>query len=126
MSRKQVYLTLAVVGLLLPYSQFIPWVFAHGLDPELFVEQLFANRISGFFAMDVVMSTVVLFTFMDYDQRPTKVAGAWSAGLGALLVGVSFGLPLYLYLRELALERTASAEPGVREQAKRGGQEVLR
>jgi hypothetical protein len=55
------YLVMCVVGLVLPYWQFVPWVAAHGLNLRLFVEQMFANRISGFFVLDVLVSAVVLF-----------------------------------------------------------------
>jgi hypothetical protein len=43
------YLILCIKGLVLPYSQFIPWALAPSLDARLFVLELFANRISGFF-----------------------------------------------------------------------------
>ena len=46
---KKLYLGLAIMGTILPYSQFIPFVREHGLNARLFVEQLFATRIGGFF-----------------------------------------------------------------------------
>jgi hypothetical protein len=52
---KRTYLALAVAGTLLPYSQFVPFVREHGLDVQLFFAQLFANRISAFFALDVIV-----------------------------------------------------------------------
>jgi hypothetical protein len=36
---RRFYLLLAVIGLIVPYSQFIPWVLEHGLNvPLLFTE----------------------------------------------------------------------------------------
>ena len=49
MKAKHLYLGLCVLGAALPYSQFLPFLREHGLDPRLIVEQLFANRISSFF-----------------------------------------------------------------------------
>ena len=49
-----------VLGLLLPYSQFVPWLLEHGLNVALLVRELFGNRISAFFAMDVIVSAIVL------------------------------------------------------------------
>jgi Terpene cyclase DEP1 len=46
---KSIYTLLAILGLVLPYSQFIPFILEHGFDIKLFFEQLFANKISGFF-----------------------------------------------------------------------------
>jgi hypothetical protein len=97
---KRVYLALSVIGLVLPYSQFLPWAFKYGFDPLRFFGDLFANRIGGFFGLDVLVSSTALFAFMVYDQRRSSVRNAWIAVVGTLLVGVSFGLPLYLYLRE--------------------------
>ena len=53
-------LGLCVLGLVLPYSQFVPWLLEHGLNITVFVRELFANRISAFFAMDVIVSAIVL------------------------------------------------------------------
>lgn len=51
MRLKQLYLGLCVIGTVLPYSQFLPFVREHGFDLTLLIHQLFANRISGFFAL---------------------------------------------------------------------------
>jgi hypothetical protein len=74
----------------------------------LFFEQLFANRISGFFALDVIVSALVVTAFVFIDGRCNGVRGLWAPILALLAVGVSFGLPLFLYLREGRLERRAS------------------
>lgn len=100
MSPKRVYLALSVIGLVLPYSQFLPWAFKYGFDPLRFIGDLFANGISGFFGLDVLVSATAFFVFVAYDARRSSVRNAWIAIVGTLLVGVSFGLPLYLYLRE--------------------------
>ncbi|HEY2547116.1 MAG TPA: DUF2834 domain-containing protein [Candidatus Acidoferrum sp.] len=107
MNRKNVYLLFCVFGF--PYSQFMPWVVAHGLNMPLFVHELFANRISGFFAMDVLVSAVVLIGFIRSEAARLKMRGLWLPIVSVLLVGVSLGLPLFLYLRERALEGTVSS-----------------
>ncbi|HKD79671.1 MAG TPA: DUF2834 domain-containing protein [Candidatus Angelobacter sp.] len=105
MKLKTIYLSLCVLGVVLPYWQFVPWVAANGLHLPLMVEQLFANRIGGFFGMDVLVSSVVLLVFMRTESRRLGVRGRWMPVLALLTVGVSLALPLFLYLRELALER---------------------
>jgi Terpene cyclase DEP1 len=107
MSRKNVYSLLCILGFVFPYSKFVPWVMMHGLDWRLFLAELSVNRISGFFAADVLVSAVVLVIFMRLESRRLGVRFAWVAVMGLCLVGVSLGLPLYLYLRELALNRVA-------------------
>lgn len=109
MNRKNLYLLLCILGFALPYSQFLPWVMDHGLDMRLFYHQLFANPISGFFGLDVLISAVVLIGFMRNEGRRLKMDRLWFPILSVLLAGVSFGLPLFLYIRERELERRASA-----------------
>jgi len=53
MKPKTIYLALCILGVLVPYWQFLPWLFAHGLNLTLFPRELFANHISAFFGTDV-------------------------------------------------------------------------
>jgi hypothetical protein len=102
--RKHVYLILCVLGFALPYSQFVPWVLANGLHLKFFVQELFSNRIGGFFGLDVLVSAIVLFRFVSYEGKRVGMRRLWAPIVATLLVGVSLGFPLFLYLRELALE----------------------
>jgi len=104
MKLKTIYLVLCIVGLVLPYWQFVPWVAANGLNLPLFSQQLFANRISSFFAMDVTISSLVLLVFIAREGAKLGVRGRLWPVLAVFTVGVSLGLPLFLYLRERKLE----------------------
>jgi hypothetical protein len=104
MRPKHGYLVLCIAGTLLPYSQFIPFLREHGLDLRLFWELLFANQISGFFGLDVIVSSIVLWVFVLVDGRRVGVRHLWAPIAGNLAVGVSLGLPLFLYLRETRLK----------------------
>lgn len=104
MSRKNVYLLLCVLGIVIPYPLFLPWVFQNGLDWRLFLASLAANRISLFFVADVLVSAVVLVVFTRQELERVRIRNGWIATLGLCLVGVSFALPMYLYLRERELE----------------------
>ena len=64
MRPKTIYLWLGVLGTVLPYWQFLPFLRESGLDLQLFVEQMFANPVSGFFALDVVVSSLVLWVLV--------------------------------------------------------------
>jgi hypothetical protein len=97
---KTTYLVLFVVGCVLPLSQLAPWLAANGgLDVRLFLADLFANRISGFFALDVVVSAVVVLLWTWDQWRRGRLSRPMLPVLATLLVGVSAGLPLALYLR---------------------------
>ena len=78
----------------------LPFLRDHGLDLRLFVEQLFANPVSGFFGMDVIVSSVVLWTLVLSEGRRLGMKNLWAPIAANLAVGVSLGLPLFLYMRE--------------------------
>jgi len=106
MKFKTIYLILCLLGTALPYWQFIPWVATNGLNLPLFFQQLFTNRIGGFFGMDVFISAVALLVFVRAESSRLRVRGRWLPLIAVLTVGVSLGLPLFLYLRENALEQS--------------------
>ncbi len=104
MKLKTIYLVLCFLGVLLPYWQLGPWLVANGLNLPLLLQQLFANQVGAFFAMDVVVSAVVLLVFSRSEGSKLGVPGRWLPLIAVLTVGVSLGLPLFLYLRERKLE----------------------
>jgi len=104
MKLKNVYLLLCVLGLAIPYSQFVPWLIENGMNLGLLVRQLFANRISAFFGLDVLVSSVVLLVFMRVEGRLVRMRLRWLPIVALCTAGVSLALPLFLYLRERALE----------------------
>ena len=105
MKSRHFYLVCCVLGLLVPYSQFVPWLLEHGLNVTLFCRELFANRMSAFFAMDVIISAIVLIWFIQSEGKRLRVRLLWLPTVGTLIVGVSFGFPLFLFLRQLTLDR---------------------
>ena len=105
---RTVWLVLAVLGTVLPYAAFVPWVVEHGLDPVLLVTQMFETRIAAFFSLDVVVSAVVVIAVAVRGQL-RGVRFAWLAIVGTLTVGVSCGLPLYLFLAERDTTEGATA-----------------
>lgn len=109
---RYLYLVLCFLGAALPYSQLVPFLREHGFDLRLLGEQLFANRISAFFGLDVVVSSVVLWAFVFTEGRRRKMRHLWVYVLSNLAVGVSLALPLFLYMRERKTgteQRTARA-----------------
>ena len=84
-----------------------------GMNAPLFVHELFVNRISAFFGMDVLVSAVVLVAFMRVESRRLKIPWRWLPVLAVLTVGVSLGLPMFLYMREVRLEQVRSPGNGL-------------
>ncbi len=95
---KNIYLGLAIIGLVLPYSQFIPFLMEHGFDIALLLSQITSSRIAAFGWLDVAVSAIVL-VLMILDDRE-RMRNWWFPLVATFTVGVSCGLPLYMYLKE--------------------------
>ena len=103
-----VYIISSIVGFILPYSQFIPFVANDGLDFPLFESQLFANQISSTFALDVFVSSVVFWIFVFKEGRRLQMKFLWIYVVFNLTVGLSFALPLFLLKRSQNINKTKS------------------
>jgi hypothetical protein len=101
---KWLFLILAVLGTVLPFSYFIPFVATHGLDLRLFFSQLFQTNVSAFFGVDVFISALALWLFVYSEGRRRGMKNLWAYVVCTLLVGVSLGLPLFLFFRERKLQ----------------------
>ena len=108
MTARHMYLSLCLVGLLIPNLAFWPWLLAHGPDAQMFVQDLFANGVSTFFGLDVMLSGLALSVFVLVEGRRIGLHRQWLPIAAACLIGVSLGLPLFLYQRQLHLDRARS------------------
>ena len=107
-SKQVLYLILCIAGTVLPYWQFFGFLREHGLDADLMIKQLFANNVSGFFGLDVTVSSVVLWVFVYSEGTRRNMKNLWVYVLANLVVGVSLGLPLFLLIRESSLDEVRS------------------
>lgn len=103
MKLQTIFWLLCIPGTLLPLSAFLPWFMEHGLDVPLFIAELFSTRIGAFFGWDVIVSAVVLAVFAFVEGKQVRIKLWWLAIVATIGVGVSLGLPLFLALRERAL-----------------------
>ncbi|AFZ02804.1 DUF2834 domain-containing protein [Calothrix sp. PCC 6303] len=101
------YFLLCLLGFTLPISQFIPFLVEHGLNLELFIHQLFINRISTFFGMDVFVSAVVVIVMIFAEGTRIQMRNLWIPIL-CLVVGISFSLPVFLLMRQKHLHHQQS------------------
>ena len=93
------YLALAILGLVLPMFYFIRWFEEFGYDLGLMVEAWNVNDAATGLVWDLTVSYAALVVWVLYE---TLKNGRWLNLLAipaGICVGVSFGLPLYLFLR---------------------------
>ena len=117
MKPKAIYLALCVVGAIVPYAVFLPWAFEHGLNARLILRDLFVNRVSASFAADVILSSVAFWALVGIEGRRASMRNLWLPVAANLIVGLSLGLPLFLYMRERRLDAVA---------ASRGAERIVR
>jgi hypothetical protein len=98
--RRQIYLVLAIIGLIGPYYFLISFLMSHGFDARLFVKQLFGSPISTFFAVDLFLSCIVFMMFSGREANRHSMKHTWICTVALFTVGLSCALPLFLYLRE--------------------------
>ena len=111
MTLKSAYLALCFVGAIVPISRLGVFLQQAGPDPAAFLQQLFGTPISSFFGWDVIISAIVLLIFILREGTRVRVRYLWAPSLGTVLIGVSFGLPLFLALREDRLREPTEPLP---------------
>lgn len=103
--KKNIYLALALAGIILPYTQFVPWSNANGFNLRLMIGEMFVNQIASGIAIDALLTALVILVFIAFDRKSVRVSYLWLPIAGMFLSGISFALPMYLYLRERALKQ---------------------
>jgi hypothetical protein len=88
-----------VAGIVIPYWFALPFFLIHGANFGLFFEEIFATRISSFFAADLIVASVIFLVWSLRDSRERGISGWWVVLLSNLVVGLSLALPLYLLKR---------------------------
>ena len=105
MKLKHVYLALCVLGVLLPYWFLTQFMLVEGVNMVLLFGALFAEDATAFFGMDLFVTAFTAIAFMIAESRRIKMKRLWLPIAAIFAVGISLGLPLFLYLREEHLEK---------------------
>ncbi len=100
--KKNLYLAFAIIGAILPSTQFIPWGIANGMDIAKMINEMFANKIAAGVAIDAVTAAAFLAVYIYLEQKKLKTKHIWAPIAGIFIFGLAFALPFYLYLREIS------------------------
>jgi hypothetical protein len=105
---QRVYLALAVVGYLVPGSLMLAYSVDTGnwlfwADPARTTAELFVNRTSTTFALDLFGTVVVALVWMTHEARRIGLGRVWRFWVLTLVFGLAGTLPLFLYFRERRL-----------------------
>lgn len=94
-----IYLVLAVVGTVWPMSYFIGWFRANGWSLLGMIEAWHANDATSGLVYDLAIAAVALTIFILAEVWQRKDWLGLVAIPATFGIGVSCGLPLYLFLR---------------------------
>jgi len=96
---RTVYLLLAIWGAIHPMYYFLQWFAAEGFDLGRMVDAWHANAASSGLVWDLTIAAIALTVFILSETVARKNWIGLIAIPATFGIGVSCGLPLYLYLR---------------------------
>ena len=96
---RKVWLGLAVVGIALPWFYFARWFAANGFDLGAMVDAWNVNDASTGLVYDLIVAYAALAIWVAVESVQRRDWLGLVAIPAGIMVGVSFALPLYLFLR---------------------------
>ena len=94
-----IYLVLAIWGAIHPMSYFIAWFQANSYDLAAMIEAWHANAATSGLVWDLTIAAVTLTIWILAEVAVRRNWLALIAIPATFCIGVSCGLPLYLFLR---------------------------
>ena len=96
---RYVWLALAVWGTIHPMYYFVAWFNANTWDIMAMVDAWHANAATSGLVWDLTIAAITLTIWAIYEAFSRKNYLSLLAVHATFMIGVSCGLPLYLYLR---------------------------
>ncbi len=97
-----VYLLLAIVGAVWPMSYFLAWFREHGWSLSGMIDAWHANDATSGLVYDLTIAAAALTVWVIAESVPRRDWLGLVAVPATFAIGVSCGLPLYLFLRSRA------------------------
>lgn len=109
--RKRVLFALTILGFAVPNVMVGVFVADHGVDLSRYLDNWFATLPSSQITVDLVISSVAFIGWSAWDGPRTGVSRWWVTIPATGLVGICFAIPLYLLLRERAVDAMPGSRP---------------
>lgn len=97
---KKLYLSLAVIGAIVPYIFFFRFIQAEGLNISAFISALFVNGAAGGISADLLLTSFIFWIFMFRQVKESSGPKPYVFIALNLAIGLCCALPAYLYARE--------------------------
>jgi hypothetical protein len=105
LTRTRLLLVITVVGFVVPNTMLLIFLGQHGVDLGRYLGDWFGVLPSAQLVVDLVICAAAFIGWSAADGARTGVRRWWVTIPATLLVGLCFAIPLYLLLRERALDR---------------------
>ncbi|WP_417678231.1 DUF2834 domain-containing protein [Pseudodonghicola sp.] len=96
---RMIYLALAIWGAAHPMAHLARWASQNGFSPSGLIAEWLSSPASAALTWDLVISAIALTVFILAEVSVRRNWIALVAIPATFLIGVSCGLPLYLFLR---------------------------
>jgi len=106
---KNIYLVLAIIGFIAPSVLVVMESLETGnillyTNPMATIKGMFANRIASIFMIDLLFTVLVFFLWSYHETKKHQIQKIGLVWILTMLLGLAGGFPLFLYLREKAIE----------------------
>lgn len=106
MKETSIYLALCILGVIIPWASLLLFLGEEHPSISLFFSYIFNNNVSTSVASDLLISALIFFVCVFIEGNRLKMKRLWIYIPATLMVGLSFGLPLFLYFRAKHIEGT--------------------
>ncbi|MEC9196008.1 MAG: DUF2834 domain-containing protein [Pseudomonadota bacterium] len=101
---RMVYLGLAVWGAIHPMSWFVRWFLENGIDLAALIDAWHVNAATSGLVWDLTISAIALTVWILAEVSVRRNWAALWAIPATFCIGVSCGLPLYLWFRSRPID----------------------
>jgi hypothetical protein len=112
--RERTLLGLAMVGFLVSTTMTAMFVVRHGFSLDGYLRHWSGSLPATQLALDLIITLVAFALWAAWEGKRLEMRSWWVPVPASILVGLCFALPLFLFLRERAVSRPASALPPIR------------
>ena len=105
-------LAFATFGFVLPFALFGLFITGNGSDPGSYFSLWMSNVPSTQLLLDLAVAALAFFVWAAVEGPRARIRLWWLCIPATLLVGLCFGLPLFLLMREHALKRATASDLG--------------
>lgn len=96
---RKLYLALTILGAIVPWLYFGPWLVENSWDLGLMIDVWNANDATTGLVYDLTWSLLVLIVWVVIESVPRRDWLSIASLATGFMIGVSCALPLYLFLR---------------------------